>query len=69
MLGIINAEGEARGVHLLVEDGEPFAGKIEGLTLDSQDRRKVYFAIDDDDEDTPSRIYHAVVSEEMSGGG
>ena len=68
VLGIIDRGGEARWVHLLDENSQPFAGKIEGLTLDTQDRSKVYFVIDDDDEDTPSRIYHAVVSEEMLNG-
>jgi hypothetical protein len=68
VLGIIDREGEARWAKLLDEHGRPFAGKIEGLTLDTQDPRKVYFVIDDDDEDTPSRIYHAIVSEQMLGG-
>ena len=65
VLGIIEKDGEARWTHLSDERGQPFSGKIEGLTLDANDRRKVYFVIDDDDEDTPSRIYHAVVSDEM----
>ncbi len=65
VLGIIEANGDARWTHLFDEDGEPFNGKIEGLTLDSRDPRKVYFVIDDDDEDMPSRIFHAVVSEGM----
>ena len=68
VLGIIEANGDARWTHLFDEDGEPFNGKIEGLTLDSRDPRKVYFVIDDDDEDTPSRIFHAVVSEHMLSG-
>ena len=45
-----------------------FECKIEGLTLDANDRQKVYFVIDDDDEDTPSRIFHAVVSGDMLDG-
>jgi hypothetical protein len=44
---------------------QPFEGKIEGLTIDPNDPSKVYFVIDDDDENTPSRIFHAVVSAEM----
>ena len=67
VLGIIEQDGEARWTHLFDEEGRPFTGKIEGLTLDSNDRQKVYFVIDDDDEDTPSRIYHALVSDEMLG--
>ncbi|WP_300974376.1 hypothetical protein [Sphingomonas sp. LHG3406-1] len=65
VLGIIEADGEARWTHLTDEHGGPFEGKIEGLTLDQHDKAKVYFVIDDDDEDTPSCIFHAVVSEEM----
>jgi hypothetical protein len=68
VLGIIEQDGEARWTHLSDEKGQPFTGKIEGLTLDANDRQKVYFVIDDDDEDTPSRIYHAVVSHEMLSG-
>jgi hypothetical protein len=65
VLGIIEQDGEARWTHLWDEEGQPFSGKIEGLTLDPNDRSKVYFVIDNDDEDTPSRIFHAVVSEDM----
>ncbi|HZV83621.1 MAG TPA: hypothetical protein VFF48_01430 [Brevundimonas sp.] len=65
VLGIIEAEGEARWTHLTDEEGRPFEGKIEGLTIDPKDPAKVYFVIDDDDENTPSRIFHAVVSAEM----
>jgi hypothetical protein len=65
VLGIIEEDGEARWTHLSDEEGQPFSGKIEGLTLDQTDKTKVYFVIDDDDEDTPSRIFHAVVSENM----
>lgn len=66
VLGIIDGSGEARWTHLFDEqDRLFFAGKIEGLTLDAKDKCKVYFVIDDDDEDTPSSIFHAVLSEEM----
>jgi hypothetical protein len=65
VLGIIEANGSARWTHLCDTDGGPFSGKIEGLTLDAKDQRKIYFVIDDDDEETPSRIFHAEVSEEM----
>lgn len=65
VLGIIEKTGEARWTHLFDEQGRPFTGKIEGLTLDTSDKAKVYFVIDDDDEDTPSRIFHAVLSQEM----
>jgi hypothetical protein len=65
VLGVIDKDGEARWTTLSDEEGGPFSAKIEGLTLDPGDKVKVYFVIDDDDEDTPSRIFHAVVSEEM----
>jgi hypothetical protein len=65
VLGIIEADGDARWTHLSDEQGKPFNGKIEGLTLDADDKEKVYFVIDDDDEETPSRIFHALVSEDM----
>jgi hypothetical protein len=65
VLGIIESDGEARLTRLRDEQGQPFTGKIEGLTLDTQDRSKIYFVIDDDDEDTPSCIFHAKVSEDM----
>ena len=65
VLGMIEKDGEARWTHLSDEEGKPFSGKIEGLTLDPNDKAMVYFVIDDDDEDTPSRILHAVVSEDM----
>jgi hypothetical protein len=65
VLGIIDEDGQARWTHLFDEEGQPFRGKIEGLTLDPNDRAKVYFVIDDDDEDTPSRIFHAVVGDNM----
>lgn len=65
VLGIIEADGHARWAHLCDEDGQPFRGKVEGLTLDLNDPRKVCFVIDDDDEDSPSRIFHAAVSHDM----
>jgi hypothetical protein len=69
VLGIIEADGSARWTHLSDEQGRPFDSKIEGLTLDADDPRKVYFVVDDDDEDTPSCILHAAVSAEMLSAG
>lgn len=69
VLGVIEPDGSARWTRLDDEDGKPFRGKIEGLTLDLTEHDKILFVIDDDDEDTPSCIFHAVVSEEMLGGG
>jgi hypothetical protein len=65
ILGVIEADGRALWTKLADRDGKPFSGKIEGLTLDVTDRQKIYFVIDDDDEDTPSRLFHAVVSADM----
>jgi hypothetical protein len=65
VLGIIEKHGEARWTHLFDEEGCPFPGKIEGLTIDPGDRTKIYFVIDDDHEDEPSRIFHAILSAEM----
>lgn len=65
VLGIIESDGQARWIHLSDEDGRLFEGKIEGLTIDRNTKTNVYFVIDDDEEDTPSRIFHALVSEEM----
>jgi hypothetical protein len=65
VLGIIEADGRARWTHLFDQDGSAFNGKIEGLTVDTKDPDKVYFVIDDDDEELPSRIFHARISEEM----
>ncbi|WP_133364908.1 DUF6929 family protein [Qipengyuania sediminis] len=65
VLGIIEPDGTARWTRLQDEDGGAFTGKIEGLTLNPSDPGKVCFVIDDDDEDTPSRIYHAEVSKGM----
>jgi hypothetical protein len=62
VLGVIEADGSARWTELADEDGHPFQGKIEGLTRDLEDEHKVYFVIDDDDEDEPSKIYEADLS-------
>lgn len=65
VLGIIDGDGTAQWTHLYDEDGGDFEGKIEGLTLDADDPTKLWFVIDDDDEDTPSCIFHAKVSADM----
>jgi hypothetical protein len=63
VLGVIDAAGEARWTELIDQDGGTFRGKIEGLTLDWRDPHKVHFVVDDDDEDVPSKIFEAVLSE------
>lgn len=63
VLGVIEADGAARWAELIDLDGSPFEGKIEGLTRDIRDGRKIHFVIDDDDEAVPSKIYEALLSE------
>lgn len=60
---MIEADAEARWTGLTGADGAPFRGKIEGLSRDVRDRRIMHFVIDDDDENTPSRIYQAVLND------
>jgi hypothetical protein len=59
VLGIIEADGQARWAELLDEQGQPFAGKVEGLTLDVVHPDLIHFVIDDDDEDSPSLLFEA----------
>jgi hypothetical protein len=63
VLGVIERDGSARWTELTGEDGGPFRGKIEGLSRDVRDPRKMHFVIDDDDESVPSVIFEAVLSE------
>jgi hypothetical protein len=63
VLGLIDPAGEARWTELIDQDGNTFRGKIEGLTMDWRDPHKVHFVVDDDDEDAPSNIFEAVLSE------
>jgi hypothetical protein len=63
VLGLIDAAGEARWTELIDQDGGTFRGKIEGLTMDWRDPHKVHFVVDDDDEDVPSKMFEAVLSE------
>lgn len=59
VLGIIEADGQARWAELCDEHGQNFTGKVEGLTLDLKDPDKIHFVIDDDDEDSPSLMFEA----------
>lgn len=59
VLGIIDADGEARWAELLNEEGVPFKGKVEGLSRKPGVRDHVYFVIDSDDASQASRIYEA----------
>lgn len=59
VLGLIEAGGEARWAPVLDEQGQPFEGKIEGLTLAPTRRGRIRFVIDNDDETAPSEIFEA----------
>lgn len=63
VLGVIDADGKARWTKLEDQDGGVFRGKIEGLTTDLKDPRKIHFVIDDDDENAPSSIFEAMLSD------
>jgi hypothetical protein len=69
VLGVIEANGQARWAELLDADGSPFEGKIEGLTRDLRSACKVHFVIDDNDETIPSKIYEALLTDTFFGGG
>lgn len=62
VLGIIDAGGEAHWTELVDERGKRFRGKIEGLTRDLTDPARIHFVIDNDDNDSPSCIFEAVLS-------
>lgn len=63
MLGIIDLDGSAHWTELTDRDGGHFRGKIEGLSRNLRDARKVHFVIDDDDETVPSEIFEATLSD------
>jgi hypothetical protein len=65
VLGLIDADGKASWTELIDQDGDTFRGKIEGLTMDWRDPRKIHFVVDDDDEDAPSKIFEALLSEQF----
>lgn len=60
VLGIIDEDG-ARLAELFHEDGTPFEGKVEGLSLRPGHSRRVSFVIDADASDEASLIYEAVL--------
>jgi hypothetical protein len=62
VLGVIERDGSAHWTELTDLDGGRFRGKIEGLSRDIRDARKVHFVIDDDDETVPSELFEAVLS-------
>ncbi|MFB6247012.1 MAG: hypothetical protein ABEL97_00405 [Salinibacter sp.] len=58
VLGVIDEDG-ARLAELFDEDGTPFEGKVEGLSVHPDDAHRVSFVIDADASDEPSLIYEA----------
>ncbi len=57
-IGIINGDS-TRWSEVIDEDGTAFEGKIEGLITDEDDWHTVFFVIDDDKADQPSKIFEA----------
>jgi hypothetical protein len=62
VLGVLHADGRARWATVRDEAGELFRGKIEGLSHQPGQSRKIHFVIDDDDETIPSEIFEAELS-------
>ncbi len=62
VLGVIDLNGPVQWTELIDENGSAFPGKIEGLSRDIRDARRVRFVIDDDDETVPSEIFEATLS-------
>ena len=63
VLGIVEPDGSARWTELIDRDGGRFRGKIEGLSRDVSDARKIHFVIDADDEAVPSEIFDVRLSD------
>lgn len=57
-LGIIDGE-QVRWCELEDENGEVFTGKIEGLSVDPKNPKRIWFVIDDDDAEKPSDMFEA----------
>jgi hypothetical protein len=62
-LGVIEPDGTARWTEVVDADGGRFEGKIEGLTLHRRHADLARFVIDDDDEDLPSVLFEAELSD------
>lgn len=56
VFGVLD-DDEARWTELIEEDGTAFGGKIEGLTLDPNNRHRAWFVVDDDTPDVPSALF------------
>jgi hypothetical protein len=62
-LGVIEPDGTARWTEVIDAAGARFEGKIEGLTLHPRHANLARFVIDDDDEDLPSVLFEAELSD------
>jgi hypothetical protein len=62
-LGVIEPDGTARWTEVIDAQGGRFEGKIEGLTLHRRHASFARFVIDDDDEDLPSVLFEAELSD------
>lgn len=62
-LGVIEPDGAARWTEVVDARGGRFEGKIEGLSLHRQQKNFARFVVDDDDEDLPSVLFEAELSE------
>lgn len=58
VLGIIDWRG-ARWAPVIDQNGDPFEGKMEGLSTNPDDPTHIYFVIDSDDVEKPSKVFEA----------
>jgi hypothetical protein len=66
-LGVIEPDGTARWTEVIDTRGGRFEGKIEGLSLHRRHTDVARFVIDDDDEDLPSVLFEAKLSDGFLG--
>lgn len=59
-LGVIK-DGKVRWCQLFNQDGSLFMGKIEGLSVDPKNPKRIWFVIDDDDAEKPSDMFEALL--------
>lgn len=62
-LGVIEPDGRCRWTEVRDARGGRFESKIEGLSLHRRDATFARFVVDDDDEDLPSMLFEAELSE------
>jgi hypothetical protein len=62
-LGVIEPDGRSRWTEVIDARGGRFEGKIEGLSLHRGHANLARFVVDDDDEDLPSVLFEAELSD------